>query len=249
MIRLIQRRLIIPRGDTGSFSIPIIGTSDNNSVAVFTIFDTLTKTKMFQKIISGGNDGELTIVFTHNDTVNLTPGKYVWDIKFYVNPQFVDEELVNGDEIDSYYAGYSLPECEIRETADNYLTSSEGPNNTLTSESLDIISGAINATEENVKHYPMIQNDVWYIWDATSGEYVSTESSARGNGISATRLNNDYTLTLTYDNGDEYTTPSIRGPQGEPYTLTAEDKAEIVEAVLRELAALNYIPVEGDSND
>ena len=248
MIRLIQRRLIIPRGDTGSFSIPCLKTIKEGDVAVFTIFDPKTRTKFPSKIAEiEGNT--LTIAFSHNDTVNLQPGKYLWDIKIYTNPQIVDEELVNGDEIDSYYAGYSLPECEIRETADNYLTSSEGPNSTLTSESLDIITGAINATGENVKHYPMIQNDVWYVWDATSGEYVSTGSSARGNGISATRLNNDYTLTLTYDNGDEYTTPSIRGPQGEPYTLTAEDKAEIVEAVLNELAALNYKPVEGDSND
>ena len=34
MIRLIQRRLIIPRGDTGSFTIPTQGTVGNNDIAV-----------------------------------------------------------------------------------------------------------------------------------------------------------------------------------------------------------------------
>ena len=41
MIRLIQRRLIIPRGDTGSFSIPTIGTVGASDIAIFGIFDPL----------------------------------------------------------------------------------------------------------------------------------------------------------------------------------------------------------------
>lgn len=35
-----------------------------------------------------------------------------------------------------------------------------------------------------------------------------------GNGIASAVLNNDYTLTLNYTNGQSYTTTSIRGPQG-----------------------------------
>jgi len=86
----------------------------------------------------------LNIAFSHSDTVNLKPGKYLWDIKFYTNPQFVDDELVNGEEIDSYYAGFTLPECEIRETGDTLLTSDDAPTSTMSPESLDIINAAIN---------------------------------------------------------------------------------------------------------
>jgi len=43
MIRLIQRRLIIPRGDTGEFSIPAITNKNTGDVAIFTIFDPLTQ--------------------------------------------------------------------------------------------------------------------------------------------------------------------------------------------------------------
>ena len=100
MIRLIQRKLIIPRGDTGSFSIPVLATKNTGDVAVFTIFDSMTKTRMFQKIVEIEGD-VISIAFSHNDTVNLKPGKYFWDIKFYSNPQFVEDELVNGDEVDS----------------------------------------------------------------------------------------------------------------------------------------------------
>ena len=42
MIRLLKRRLIIPRGDSGSFSIPTLGTVGENDIAVFGIFDILT---------------------------------------------------------------------------------------------------------------------------------------------------------------------------------------------------------------
>lgn len=223
MIRLIQRRLIIPRGDTGSFTIPYLRTKSEGDVAVFTIFDCLTHTKMYQKVIAAEGD-VLNIAFTHNDTVNLKPGKYLWDIKFYANPQFLDDELVNGDEVDSYYAGYSLPQCEIRETADNYLISPDAPSATLSPTQLDIITHAIESlndavekTQENVEHYPEIRDEVWYVWDAELGDFVSTGVRANGivgNGIESAVLNDDYTLTLNFTDGTSFTSSSIRGETG-----------------------------------
>ena len=52
MIRLIKRRLIIPRGDTGSFTIPTLTTVEQGDVAVFSVFDPLTRTTILEKIIS-----------------------------------------------------------------------------------------------------------------------------------------------------------------------------------------------------
>ena len=94
MIRLIQRRLIIPRGDTGSFTIPTLATAAESDIAVFTVFDTTTRTKLFEKIVSAGSD-TITINFTHEDTVNLKPGKYLWDIKFYKDPKYVKDDYDN----------------------------------------------------------------------------------------------------------------------------------------------------------
>lgn len=182
MIRLIQRRLIIPRGDTGSFSIPVLKQPNAGDIAVFTIFDCSTRTRMFQKQVAVEGD-TISIAFTHTDTVNLKPGKYFWDIKFYTDPVFVEDELVDGVEVDSYYAAYSLPDCEIRETADNYLVAPDGPDSYLTPEQLDIVTEAIAAlqdaitkTETNVTHYPQIRDGVWYVWDAEVGDFVSTDS-------------------------------------------------------------------------
>lgn len=119
MIRLIQRRLIIPRGDTGSFTIPTLGTVGEGDIAVFSIYDPMTHTTVFEKEISVTEE-ILTIPFEHADTVGLESKKYLWDIKIYKNPQR-DEDglLIGGDEINSYYAAFSLPVCEIREVAQN----------------------------------------------------------------------------------------------------------------------------------
>lgn len=44
---------------------------------------------------------------------------------------------------------------------------------------------------------------------------VQGEPGPAGNGIASVVLNADYTLTLTFDDGTQYTTPSIRGEKGE----------------------------------
>lgn len=114
MIRLVHRRLIIPQGDTGKFSIPVSPSIQAGDAAVFTIFDPIHKSKIYQKIMTQLQD-VLTIRFEHKDTVNFPVGKYYWDVKIYKNPEFnEEEELIDGEEVDSYYAAYSLPECEVR---------------------------------------------------------------------------------------------------------------------------------------
>ena len=262
MIRMIQRRLIIPRGDTGSFSIPYLKAINPGDVAVFTIFDIRTKTKMYQKLIAAEGD-ILNIAFTHGDTVNLKPGKYLWDIKFYTNPQIIDDELVNGDEVDSYYAGFSLPECEIRETGDTLLTSDDAPTSTISPESLNIINAAINEilitkraaveaaetaglkadaaaesaedasnsasaanqsaalAEARVNEIESLSVEVDTGLEGTDASVTYTPSTGvlsfiiprgnTGNGIASCVLNDDFTLTINYTNGDSTTTIPIRG--------------------------------------
>lgn len=110
MIRLAQRRLIIPRGDTGQFSIPALN-QEANAIAVFSIFNERERIWTHEYAIE---NGMITIRFEHEDTRDLPLGKYFWDIKIYVNPRYNENGLlIDGDEVDSYYAGFQLPECEI----------------------------------------------------------------------------------------------------------------------------------------
>ena len=212
MIRMIQRRLIIPRGDTGSFSIPYLKTINAGDVAVFTIFDPRTHTKLYQKLIAAEGD-ILNIAFSHGDTVNLKPGKYLWDIKFYTNPQFVDDELVNGEEIDSYYAGFSLPECEIRQTGDTLLTSDDAPTSTMSPESLDIINAAIN---EVLKDKGIAESAAETATEkanqaAESAESASNSASAASQSaaLAEARVNEIENLSVEVSTGAEGTDASV----------------------------------------
>lgn len=141
MIRLIQRRLIIPRGDTGTFTVPALSPGQSDSVGVFTIFDPITKTRVFQKQVEL-QDGVFNIEFDHGDTVNLQAGDYLWDIKFYVNPIIENGKVIDGTEIDSYYAAFQTPKCEIRETGDDFMVIDGQP---AKIEDLNIILAATSA--------------------------------------------------------------------------------------------------------
>ena len=52
------------------------------------------------------------------------------------------------------------------------------------------------------------------ITDINSPYYGQDFQIYNGNGISSTVLNEDYSLTITFDDGSNYTTPSIRGDTG-----------------------------------
>ena len=119
MIRLIQRRLIIPCGDTGAFTMPVLADMEGEGIAVFSIINPVTYQLIFQKEITAEN-GILKIEFTHNETANLPIGRYVWDIKYYINPKYENGVIVDGDEVNSYYAGFSFPICEVKRTSDNF---------------------------------------------------------------------------------------------------------------------------------
>lgn len=121
MIRLIQRRLIIPQGDTGTFTIPTQGTVESGAIAIFAIYDPLTRKTLLQKAITATPE-TLEFEFTREDTINIPPSnKYLWDITLCRGATYDYENnvLIHADSVDSYYAAFSLPICEIRTVTPN----------------------------------------------------------------------------------------------------------------------------------
>ena len=99
---------------------------EGEGVAVFSIINPITYELIFQKEIIAENN-ILKISFTHNETVNLPIGRYVWDIKYYINPIYENGQIVDGSEVNSYYAGFSLPVCEIKRSSDRFNTYNTTP--------------------------------------------------------------------------------------------------------------------------
>ena len=123
MIRLVQRRLIIPQGDTGKFTIPLQGTIEANDKAIISIYDNLTHTTVLEKEMTQ-EENTLVYNFKTEDTINIEPddrgNRYVWDIVIQRNPVYDEnQELIHYDSVDSYYAAFSLPSCVIKRVTRN----------------------------------------------------------------------------------------------------------------------------------
>ena len=123
MIRLIQRRLIIPQGDTGTFTIPMQGSMEANDKAIISIYDNLTHETVLEKEMTVDED-MLSYTFASEDTAGLEPddkgSRYSWDITIQRNPLYDDNDnLIHYDSVDSYYAAFSLPPCVIKRVTRN----------------------------------------------------------------------------------------------------------------------------------
>lgn len=123
MIRLIQRRLIIPQGDTGTFTIPMQGSMEQGDRALFSIYDNLTQTVVLEKEMTP-NENTLSYNFASEDTLKIEPddrgNRYSWDITIQRNPLYDENnQLIHYDSIDSYYAAFSLPPCIIKRVTRN----------------------------------------------------------------------------------------------------------------------------------
>ena len=124
MIRLIGSRLIIPKGDSGNFSIPTLYSSSENDIAIFSIFDPMYQKTILTKMIPL-TFPTLNFSFSSTDTSQLEPKKYRWDIAIYKSPTYDEEgKLTGAEEVHSYFSAYKLPICRIAETT--YVPQEEG---------------------------------------------------------------------------------------------------------------------------
>ena len=123
MIRVVQRRLIIPQGDTGEFKIPTQGTVSEGDEAILAIYDNLTHTTVLEKKINATSE-ILSFNFEMADTLNIEPddrgSRYTWDITILRGPEYDENnELIHCDSVDSYYAAFGLPSCVIKRVTRN----------------------------------------------------------------------------------------------------------------------------------
>lgn len=118
-MRMIGTRIILPKGDTGFFTLPTRGKVNKGDIAVFSVKNPLTQTTVLEKHFDASED-HLLIRFEHEDTKELNTGKYLWDIKIYRSPIY-DEDglLIDAIDIDSYYSAFSQPQLIIKEVAKN----------------------------------------------------------------------------------------------------------------------------------
>lgn len=117
MLRIIGSRIMLPKGDTGSFRMPIRKELISNStVVVFSVFDKLTRKTILEKNFPVREDGFCYIYIDHGDTKDLPVGKYYWDLKAYYMPKYdEDGKIIDAMEIDSTYSSHHMATFLIME--------------------------------------------------------------------------------------------------------------------------------------
>ena len=96
MIRIRFRTIIIPRGDTGFITFPNNGPARDGDIAIFSIYDKLTRTSVLEKQIDA-SDESLFFYFNMKDTIDLEPKTYYWDVKIYRHPRYDEDNNLIGD--------------------------------------------------------------------------------------------------------------------------------------------------------
>ena len=101
MIRIIGTRLLVPKGDTGFFTLPTRGIPSKGDVAVFSVKDPLTRTTIIEKIIDA-SEYHLLIEFEHEDTMNLETNVYEYEVLIVTH---------SGQIIKPAYGKINIKEC------------------------------------------------------------------------------------------------------------------------------------------
>ena len=148
--------------------------------------------------------------------------------------QIPDEYLTTGKPVYAFLVGHTAEEDrETEKLVVIYVNARSQPTDEpITPEQQNIVDQLIAAltagvekaedaaaqAEAAISFMPKIVDGTWWVYDAETETWADTGIQAEGQdgvGISGAVLNADYTLTLTFTDGSSYTTPSIRGAQGE----------------------------------
>lgn len=83
----ITKKITMHRGDTGEMTVTASGYSyEPNDRALFTIKNS-SGTEVIRREYAM-TDNVFVVEFANSDTDGLTPGKYNWDVRYIVNPQY-----------------------------------------------------------------------------------------------------------------------------------------------------------------
>lgn len=84
-----DRYVTMTRGDTMSFGIEIEGLNQDLDTAFFTVRKSYSESPVFQKSIGNGisevDDNQYAVRVAPEDTADLEPGKYYYDLQLGVN--------------------------------------------------------------------------------------------------------------------------------------------------------------------
>lgn len=216
---------VINTAQNGANAESLVGVSDGTKTQIQATTDVLNKNAVqvlkVENLMSGTNYGAMAI---GSDGIQVTRERlsndsgWNWDDSVILNQKGVfygklgNKNIskyiqVNNDGLKSYDGGVS----------------GQGITGTITVDSFSTVNGVVVGKSDwtPITYKISIVDNVLTLTDSngnmssvTLPETKTILTGDTGNGIKSAVLNDDYTLTLTWTNGESYTTPSIRGAQG-----------------------------------
>lgn len=99
MFKVEGTTITLSRGDTGAFKVTATGyTFGTDDRALFSLKNsqgTVVKQQAYPM-----TNNQFIVYFLNADTDTLPPGKYTWDIRYVVNPEYDQQgNIVDGDQV------------------------------------------------------------------------------------------------------------------------------------------------------
>ena len=95
----ITRMIKLTRGDTGSVLVDADRQFPDDARAILTVKDRWFGRVAIKKVLIP-NNGDFSATLLSNDTEDLQPGLYRWEVRIILHPYYnSDGEIVNGDQI------------------------------------------------------------------------------------------------------------------------------------------------------
>lgn len=159
------------------------------------------------------------VVFSNSDMSDATGKSQIGDSEGVTIP---DEFLTNGQPV---YAWLFLHETgtdgrtvykikiPVRKRAEDITNPPSEEEQTSISQAIVALNAAVQKVEDTVTHYPIIDDDYWYVWDEDDQEYQNTGVKAKGEkGDTGARGEGPFFIygTITYNHSNyELTTVTI----------------------------------------
>ena len=116
-----DKSIIIPRGDTGVFTVSITGEIQPDAVPIFAVSNSFGHTYIAKQCDI--SDGVVTVALDNADTKNISGGEYNWDIRLVTrrNADNNDDIYASNDivAIDSIFSANGLPKFIVTEVPVN----------------------------------------------------------------------------------------------------------------------------------
>ena len=113
MIRITDRSMYLPQGDTGKteFNAENLGLEISQTDKLLFLITTRSKQEVYREVLSPDETGVFTLNLTNTEQIPV--GEYLWQVRQYTNGVVDEEGTLTGDEINTPFGPQLFKVTEV----------------------------------------------------------------------------------------------------------------------------------------